>query len=104
MGPVIKLGRLVTEGKMESLEEIYLLSLTIKEHEPVGVFLGASLKDYILAKTDTHWAEAWPKDLVQGSGRHWTTMDMFQGLQAACLRSNTARSDPPETSRQKPWR
>jgi small subunit ribosomal protein S2e len=46
--PVTKLGRLVKEGKINSLEEIYLYSLPIKEAEIVDYFLGAALKDEVL--------------------------------------------------------
>ncbi|XP_031999795.1 small ribosomal subunit protein uS5-like [Hylobates moloch] len=43
--PVTKLGCLVKDMKMKSLEEIYLFSLPIKESEIIDFFLGASLKD-----------------------------------------------------------
>ncbi|XP_057617878.1 40S ribosomal protein S2-like [Chionomys nivalis] len=43
--PVTKLGRLGKDMKIKSLEEIYLLSLPIKESD---FFLGASLKDEVL--------------------------------------------------------
>merc|ERR1711979_185412 len=46
--PVTKLGRLVKDGKIKSLEEIYLFSLPIKEHEIIDFFLGPSLKDEVL--------------------------------------------------------
>ena len=46
--PVTKLGRLVKDMKIKSLEEIYLFSLPIKESEIIDFFLGASLKDEIL--------------------------------------------------------
>jgi len=46
--PVTKLGRLVKENKIKSLEEIYLFSLAIKEFEIVDHFLGDSLKDEVL--------------------------------------------------------
>ena len=36
-----KLGRLVKDGKIKSLEEIYLYSLSIKEHEII--YITASL-------------------------------------------------------------
>merc|ERR1712112_310691 len=36
------------DGKIKSLEEIYLFSLPIKEHEIVDFFLGSSLKDEVL--------------------------------------------------------
>jgi small subunit ribosomal protein S2e len=45
--PVTKLGRLVKEGKIKSLEEIYLFSLPIKEHQIVEHFL-PTLKDEVL--------------------------------------------------------
>ncbi|EPQ14408.1 40S ribosomal protein S2 [Myotis brandtii] len=46
--PVTKLGRLVKDMKIKSLEEIYLYSLPIKESEIIDFFLGASLKDEVL--------------------------------------------------------
>ena len=46
--PVTKLGRLVKDGKIKSLEEIYLYSLPIKEFEIIDQFLGAALKDEVL--------------------------------------------------------
>ncbi|KAK7811868.1 hypothetical protein U0070_024131 [Myodes glareolus] len=45
---VTKLGRLVKDMKIKSLEEIYLFSLPIKESENTDVFLGASLQDEAL--------------------------------------------------------
>lgn len=46
--PVTRLGRLVHEGKIKSLEEIYRMSLPIKEAEIIDHFLGPSLKDEVL--------------------------------------------------------
>ncbi|XP_043777402.1 40S ribosomal protein S2-like [Cervus elaphus] len=46
--PVAKLGRLVKDIKIKSLEEIYLFSLPIKESEIIDFFLGASLKDEVM--------------------------------------------------------
>ncbi|KAB0402140.1 hypothetical protein E2I00_019326, partial [Balaenoptera physalus] len=46
--PVTKLGRLVKDMKIKSLEEIYLFSLPIKESEIIDFFLRASLKDEVL--------------------------------------------------------
>merc|ERR1739840_89151 len=46
--PITKLGRLVKDRKIHSLEEIYLFSLPIKEHEIIDFFLGPSLKDEVL--------------------------------------------------------
>uniref|UniRef100_A0A5F9D8I1 Small ribosomal subunit protein uS5 n=1 Tax=Oryctolagus cuniculus TaxID=9986 RepID=A0A5F9D8I1_RABIT len=46
--PVTKLGRLVKDMKIKSLEEIYLFSLPIKESEIIDFFLGAALKDKVL--------------------------------------------------------
>jgi len=47
--PVTKLGRLVKEGKITSLEEIYLFSLPIKECEIVDRFIDPSvLKDEVM--------------------------------------------------------
>jgi len=45
--PVTKLGRLVKERKIGSIEEIYLYSLPIKEHEIIDYLL-TNLKDEVL--------------------------------------------------------
>lgn len=46
--PVTKLGRLVREGKIRSLEEIYLYSLPIKEFEIIDFFFSRTLRDEVL--------------------------------------------------------
>lgn len=46
--PVTKLGRLVANGKIAKLEEIYLFSLPIKEFEIVDFIIGPALKDEVL--------------------------------------------------------
>jgi len=46
--PATKLGRLVNEGHIKSLEEIYLFSLPIKESQIVDHFLGDTLKDEVM--------------------------------------------------------
>ncbi|MDK2413437.1 hypothetical protein QHH03_30575, partial [Aphanizomenon sp. 202] len=46
--PITKLGRLVKDGKIRTLEEIYLFSLPIKEFEIIDFFLGPQLKDEVL--------------------------------------------------------
>ncbi|XP_047143330.1 small ribosomal subunit protein uS5 [Hydra vulgaris] len=46
--PVTKLGRLVKDLKIKTLEQIYLYSLPIKEFEIIDFFLGPSLKDEVL--------------------------------------------------------
>merc|ERR1711951_85722 len=43
-----KLGRLVKDKKIRTLEEIYLFSLPIKEAEIIDSFLGPELKDEVL--------------------------------------------------------
>lgn len=45
--PVTKLGRLVKEGKLRSIEDIYLFSLPVKEYQIVDYFL-PSLKDEVM--------------------------------------------------------
>jgi len=45
---VTKLGRLVKDGKIKSMEEIYLYSLPVKEFEIVDYFLKSALKDEVL--------------------------------------------------------
>lgn len=47
--PVTKLGRLVLDGKIKSLEEIYLFSLPVKESEIIDFFIPpGTLKDDVL--------------------------------------------------------
>nr|QKY15256.1 40S ribosomal protein S2 (RPS2) [Polytomella parva] len=46
--PCTKLGRLVQQGKIKSLEEIYLFSMPVKEYQIVEHFLGSSLKDEVM--------------------------------------------------------
>jgi small subunit ribosomal protein S2e len=46
--PVTKLGRLVKDGKIKSIEEIYLFSLPVKEFEIIDYFLKSALKDEVL--------------------------------------------------------
>jgi len=46
--PVTKLGRLVKEGKIPSLEHIYLFSLPVKEYQIIDFFLSGKLKDEVL--------------------------------------------------------
>lgn len=43
-----KLGRLVKDGKIKRLEDIYLFSLPIKEAEIIDHFIGPVLKDEVL--------------------------------------------------------
>jgi len=45
---VTKLGRLVKDGKVKSLEQLYLFSMAIKEVEIIDHFLGDSLKDEVM--------------------------------------------------------
>ena len=46
--PVTKLGRLVKEGKIKSIEEIFLFSLNIKEYQIVDHLLGPALRDEVM--------------------------------------------------------
>ena len=45
--PCTKLGRLVKDGMIKKIEEIYLFSLPIKEAEIIDFFLGSKLKDEV---------------------------------------------------------
>merc|ERR1712230_267124 len=45
--PVTKLGRLVKDGKIKSIEEIYLFSLPIKEYQIIDILL-PKLKDEVM--------------------------------------------------------
>jgi len=51
--PVTKLGRLVKDGKIKSLEEIYLFSLPVKEYQVIDFFLPPvqKLKDEVMKIT-----------------------------------------------------
>lgn len=46
--PVTKLGRLVKEGMIRRLEEVYLFSLPVKEYQIIDFFLGGKLKDEVM--------------------------------------------------------
>ncbi|CAJ1963759.1 unnamed protein product [Cylindrotheca closterium] len=46
--PVTKLGRLVKEGKIGSIEEIFLFSIPVKEAEIIDFFLKDKLKDEVM--------------------------------------------------------
>jgi len=46
--PVTKIGRLVKDGKIKSLEELYKHSIPIKEAEIIDYFIGPALKDEVL--------------------------------------------------------
>ena len=41
--PVTKLGRLVRDGKIKSIEEIYLFSLPVKEYQIIDILLGSEM-------------------------------------------------------------
>merc|ERR1739845_320142 len=46
--PVTKLGRLVKDGKISSLEEIFLFSLPVKEAEIIDYFLKDKIQDEVI--------------------------------------------------------
>ena len=46
--PCTKLGRLVKDGKIKSMEEIFLFSLPIKEYQIVDHLLGPAVKDEVM--------------------------------------------------------
>lgn len=46
--PVTKLGRLVKDGKIKSMEEIFLFSLPVKEYQIIDLFL-PTLKDEVMS-------------------------------------------------------
>lgn len=46
--PVTKLGRLVKEGKIQTIEQIYLHSLPIKEYQIIDFLLPSGLKDEVM--------------------------------------------------------
>ena len=46
--PCTKLGRLVKDGKIDSLEEIFLFSIPVKEFQIIDYFLKDALKDEVM--------------------------------------------------------
>merc|ERR1719473_1291958 len=46
--PCTKLGRLVKDGKIKSLEQLFLFSLPIKEFQITDYFMGDRLKDEVM--------------------------------------------------------
>ena len=46
--PCTKLGRLVRDGKIKSLEQIFLFSIPIKEFQITDFFMGDKLKDEVM--------------------------------------------------------
>ncbi|XP_011020354.1 PREDICTED: 40S ribosomal protein S2-3-like [Populus euphratica] len=49
--PVTKLSRLVKDGKISSVEQIYLHSLPIKEYQIIDTLIGPGLKDEVMKIT-----------------------------------------------------
>ena len=49
--PVTKLGRLVKDGKIRSIEEIYLFSMPVKEYQIIDLLL-PKLKGELVTITD----------------------------------------------------
>lgn len=62
--PVTKLGRLVKAGKINSMEEIYLHSLPIKEFQIVDNFL-PKLKDEVMKVRTRHCRKFLRFDIVR---------------------------------------
>lgn len=46
--PVTKLGRLVKDGRIKTIEEIFLFSLPIKEYQIVDYLIGPALRDEVM--------------------------------------------------------
>merc|ERR1719331_889825 len=46
--PCTKLGRLVRDGKIRSIEQVFLFSLPIKEYQVTELFFGDKLKDEVM--------------------------------------------------------
>ncbi|POS87902.1 ribosomal protein S5 [Erysiphe pulchra] len=73
--PVTKLGRLVKEGKIKSMEEIYLHSLPIKEYQIVDFFL-PKLKDEVMKVLTLFFPLSW----CSNSSNNWYTDYYSWGL------------------------
>merc|ERR1711934_1270588 len=69
--PITKLGRLVKDGKIKSLQEIYLFSLPIKEFEIIlfhrACIERRSFENYACSETD----QSWSKNSLQGFCSYW---------------------------------
>ena len=48
LSTVTKLGRLVKDGRIKSVEEVYLYSMPVKEPEIMDYFFKDSLKDEVM--------------------------------------------------------
>ena len=46
--PCTKLGRLVRDGKIRSMEQVFLFSLPIKEYQITELFMKDTLKDEVM--------------------------------------------------------
>jgi len=46
--PLTKLGRLVQQGMIKTIEDVYLFSMRVKESEIIDHFLGSALKDDVM--------------------------------------------------------
>merc|ERR1740117_1737542 len=46
--PCTKLGRLVRDGKIRSMEQVFLFSLPIKEYQITDLFMGDKIKDEVM--------------------------------------------------------
>jgi hypothetical protein len=69
---VTKLGRLVKNQKIKTLEDIYLFSLAVKEYQIVEAFFGYAIsrrgdEDFSSPKAD----ESWSANPIQGVCRGW---------------------------------
>lgn len=82
--PVTKLGRLVKDGKIKSMEEIYLHSLPIKEYQIVDFFL-PKLKDEVM------------KVCAQGQilTKDVRKLIFFSSVDQTCPEANSCRSTYP---------
>ena len=82
-----KLGRLVKEGKIKSMEEIYLHSLPIKEYQIVDFFL-PKLKDEVMKVCFS--------DLENSASSRFgcdvQVADEIFGIDQACPKANSCRS------------
>ena len=95
--PLTKLGRLVKDGKIKSLEQIYLFSLPIKEYQIIDFFLGPKLKEEVMkvmpVQKQTSAGQRTRFKAFVVMGKHWPSLTSTHIFCCAELGLNGALTD-----------